>query len=367
MFQKKRIIGKLALILAIIMVLTGLSGCSDDTTSGEITVTDALGRTVTLSATAETAVAIGPGALRLYCYAGDVSALCGIEQIEVDDATGRSYMYANPDLADLTVIGAGGPSNSPDAEKLITADPDVIFTTYVTDEAAADELQEKTGIPVIVLSYGTGAPFSDGIYDSLTAIGVAMGTEEQAEKVVAYLQDCAADLDTRTANIADEDKVTVYYGAQSYKGTHGIESTTGGYGLFAALNTESVVDTADISGYVMLDKEQLLEWDPDVIFIDLGGLSLVQEDYDENPEYYEALTAFTSGNVYSQLPYNYYSANVDIAIIDAYYMGMVLYPDEFSDIDLEDKAAEIFETLLGVDVYDEYVSDFGPLSALTFN
>ena len=37
----------------------------------------------------------------------------------------------------------------------------------------------------------------------------------------------------------------------------------------------------------------------------------------------------------------YYSTNIDTVIANAYYIGKVLYPDEFRDIDPAEKADEI--------------------------
>ena len=37
---------------------------------------------------------------------------------------------------------------------------------------------------------------------------------------------------------------------------------------------------------------------------------------------------------------------------DAYYVGKVLYPEEFSDVDIAQKTDEIFEMMLGVKFYD---------------
>lgn len=364
--MKKRVLRVMSVILILSILFSGITGCTDNSSDGDLVVTDMLGREVTISGDVETAICIGPGTLRLYTYVADVDKLCGVEQIELDNPIGRPYTMVYTQLSELTVIGPGGPANSPDAEKLLTVEPDIIFSTYAKEAVAADELQEKTGVPVVAVSYGTTAPFDETLNASLKLIGTVMGTEERAEEVVAFINSCKDDLNARTSDIPETDKVSVYYGAQSYKGTHGIESTTGGYALFAAINTQSVVDQEGISGYVMLDKEQLLEWDPEVIFVDLGGIGLVSEDRAENPSYYKALSAFETGNTYSQLPYNYYSANIDVAIIDAYYMGMVLYPEVFSDITIAEKASEIFETMLGEDVYEQMVTDFGPLDRLTF-
>ena len=102
-----------------------------------ITITDMMGREVTLDAPATSVIAIGPGALRLYVYAGNLDYVVGVEQMETGKVSGKPYMLANPDLATLPVIGQGGPNNAPDPEKILTVAPDVIFSTYSTDAASS--------------------------------------------------------------------------------------------------------------------------------------------------------------------------------------------------------------------------------------
>ena len=51
--------------------------------SAEITVTDLIGREITVTpGSYQRVVCIGAGALRLYSYIGDVSLLCGVEDID---------------------------------------------------------------------------------------------------------------------------------------------------------------------------------------------------------------------------------------------------------------------------------------------
>lgn len=360
------------LILMFLILVLILTGCTQNTSatlgdSEEIVITDMLGRKVTLTSTDNTAVALGPGALRLYCYVANTDDLVGIEQLEIDNPIGRPYMMANPALVDLPIIGQGGPANAPDPEKLITASPDVIFTMYNSDAAAVDELQSKTGIPVIALTYGQTEAFDPDLDKSLSIIGQVMGEEERAQEVIDFFAQCKEDLNDRTKDIADEDKATVYLGSQSMRGTHGIESTSGNYSLFNVVNAINVVDLEGISEYVMLDKEKLLDMDPEYIFIDIAGLSIVMEDFNSNAEYYNGLSAFKNGKVYSQLPYNYYYTNIDVAICDAYYIGKIIYPDKFADIDIQTKADEIFEFLVGKEIYDDLANDFhGGFMQLTF-
>jgi iron complex transport system substrate-binding protein len=329
-----------------------------------VTVTDLLGREVSIPAEVTRVIAIGPGALRLYVYAGDPDYVVGVEQMEASSPTGRPYMLANPDLAELPIIGQGGPNNAPDAERILTVRPDVIFSTYATEASVADELQAKTGIPVVVISYGHsgfGATdlFAQDVPDSLELIGQVIGDSAKAQAAVDFLNQALEDLATRTGEIPDADKPTVYVGGLGARGTHGIESTQGNYSLLNAIHAKNVVDETGQSGSIMIDKEKLLAWDPDLIFIDQGGFAAVLEDYQKNPTLYESLSAVKNGQVYAQLPYNYYNTNIDTAIADAYYLGAVLYPEAFADIDPAEKADEVYEALVGTPVYAQMAEDSG--------
>ena len=359
--MKKR---TLCLIIVIVLLLSVISGCGQGVSGEEkndasdYVITDLLGREVTIPGDAETFVAIGPGCLRLYCYVADVSKLVGIEELELSGISNRPYMAANDELISLDIIGAGGPANAPDAEKLLVAGPDVIFSLYNADVATVDELQQKTDIPVVALSYGETEMFDQVINQSLELIGKVTGNEERADEVIEYFAQLKDDLATRVKGIQPADKPLAYMGCMGMRGTHGIESTTGNFSIFSAIGVRNAVDEAGISDYVMLDKEKLLEMDPDYIFLDGAGLSLVYEDYAENAEFYNGLQAFKNGNVYMHMPYNYYYTNIGVAIADSYYIGSILYPDEFSDIDPAAKFDEIVTKLLGEATYSKMAQTF---------
>ena len=80
----------IALLLAMVMAL-GLVGCGgktpdaapdpepDQSTDGAVTVTDMIGREVTvIPGSYQRVVCIGAGALRIYSYVGDAALLCGV-------------------------------------------------------------------------------------------------------------------------------------------------------------------------------------------------------------------------------------------------------------------------------------------------
>ncbi|ASJ09717.1 hypothetical protein A3L11_01605 [Thermococcus siculi] len=348
------------LALFLVFLVVAVSGCMGSTQTAEagkdtVTVTDALGRTVEVPAKVTKVVAAGPGALRLLVYLNASDMVVGVEDFEKRYSFGRPYIIAHPELKDLPSIGPGGPGKLPDFEALINLKPDVIFLTYV-DEKTADEIEEKTGIPVVVLSYGRLATFEDEeLFRSIELAGKILGKEKRAGEVVEFIKSVQADLVKRTEGVEPK---RAYVGGIGYKGAHGIESTDGSYPPFRVVHADNVAKELG-DGHHMIDKEKLLEWEPDYIFIDEGGLKLTLDDYSKNPDFYNSLKAVKNGNVYGILPFNFYTTNIGTALADAYYIGKVLYPGRFEDVDPAKKADEIYAFLVGKPVYGEMAAQFG--------
>ncbi|WP_292460946.1 iron ABC transporter substrate-binding protein [Methanothermococcus sp.] len=367
----KKIMG----LLTIIIVAVGFCGCMEQTTKKttanenieKTKITDMLGREVEVPKEVNKIVCVGPGCLRLITYLNATDKVVGVEDAEKKwSIYGRPYRIAHPELAKLPTIGQGGPNPKPNPEELIKVKPDVLLACYITEEQAND-LQQKTGIPVVVLSYGQLATFNnEDLFDSIELAGKILDKEERAKEVVKFIKDCQTDLNERTKNISDDKKPTVYVGGIGFKGIHGIDSTQCNYPPFMAVNAKNVVDELNKEGHVFITKEQLLKWNPDIIFVDEGGIKLVREDYNKNPEYYNSLKAFKDGNVYGLLPYNYYTTNIGTALADAYYVGKVIYPDEFKDINPEQKADEIYTFLVGKPVYNTMKEKLGGFEKLEF-
>ncbi len=352
---------KLVLFLLVIFALS-LAGCTQkqETKVDVVKITDTIGREVEVPKKVERVVAIGPGALRLVVYLNASDMVVGVEDAETSwPAMGRPYRMAHPEFAKLPVIGKGGPSPTPNAEAIAAVKPDVIFACYF-DASRADALQEQTGIPVVVLSYGELGNFkAKEIYDSLRVAGKILGREERAEKIIDFIESTYSDLSNRVKDVPDEEKPSVFVGAIGFKGGHGIESTQCNFPPFMAVKARNVACEAGKSGPFFIDKEQLLQWDPDIIFLDENNLHLVLTDYKKSPEVYRSLKAFKNGEIYGILPFNYYTTNIETAIADAYFIGKVLYPTKFADVDPAKKANEIFKFFVGKELYAEMEENYG--------
>ena len=324
---------------------------------GTRTVTDALGREVEIPSVVDAIVPLG-NAPRMVAYLGVADMVVGIGECETADSPIKAYAYVNEKnwsgLPNCGTDAMGETAYYP--EEIITAAPDVILCTYTED--AANDIQKQTGIPVVAVSQGT--LFDEDYDEALRILGEVCGVSDRAEELIAYIKQCLEDLETRTESIPDENKPSVLGAAATFKGSHGIEGVYSNYPVFAEIAAKDMaVGISDTVGGLLVDKEQILSWNPDMIFLDYSGVELVREDYAENPDYYQQLKAFTDGNVYQWPNSTWHWSNVEIPLVSAYYTAMLLYPDAFSDVDFEEKASEIFDMFLGEPDYLSVLEDAG--------
>lgn len=323
------------------------------------TITDALGREVTVPATVEKIIPLG-NTPRMITYLGLADKVVGIGDCEIAESPLQAYAYVNRELwKDLPIVGSdsmGETSYYP--EELIQAAPDVIVCTYGLD--TVQDIERQTGLPVVAVT--DASLFTPEYEDSLRILGEVCGVSERAEAVVEFINTCIADLRARTENIPDDDKPSILAAAATFKGSHGIEGVYSNYAVFDVISvndvTRGMTDTG-VAGGLLVDKEQILAWDADLIFLDYSGVELVRQDMAENPDFYTQLRAFRNGNVYQCPNSTWHWSNVEIPLVSAYYMGSLLYPEAFADVDFEAKAAEIFEFFLGQPDYLNTLAEAG--------
>ena len=355
----------LALILSILMMGSLLTGYAEPASAESATtrvITDVFGREVEIPLEVYTCAALGSAA-RLIVYAGGVDSIVGATEMELRGDPGMPYAYANREhFAACGAVASGGSGNADYAEALVELNPDVVFYQD-SDTVAMEDLAKKTGLPVIGV-YGD-AFNSHYLVDSITLIGDILGTSEHADAVAEAITGWVTELNDRTKDIPDEDKPTVYPGAVSWSGGHGFTGTYVGYAPLEAINAINLADQLDASDGVEVSMEQILEWDPDIIFLNPGNMNLVNEDYAANGAAIDSLRAVQDGRVYAQVNFNYYWCNMELAIVDSFYAGSIIYPDAFSDVDFNEKAEEIFNTMIGMDYLDVLDANgygFGPIT-----
>jgi iron complex transport system substrate-binding protein len=358
--MKPRQIWTIALLIG---VFFGLMVERASTAGETVSVTDQTRRQVSVPKNPTRIIGLGPGALRLILYLEGKNKVVGVEDMEKQNPTTRPYWIAHSDLGRLPSIGPGGPSGinkEPDLEKVLAVKPEVIFITYM-DREKAESLQKKIGIPVVALHFGPFASFDEKFYESLRLAGKILHKQERAEALIRYIENTRKDLGKRVEKVGEGRKPLVYVGGVGFRGTQGIESTEIGYFPFDWVKAKSAAKAEGAAGHIFVDREKLLAWNPDIIFLDSGGLGRIREDYEKKPTFYQGLKAFRQRKVYTLHAFNWYTTNVETVLIDAYAVGKVLYPKEFQDIRLEKKADEVYTFFLGRPIFREMEKHQGNL------
>lgn len=348
MGKRTRMLG----MLLVVCMATGMTACgtknSEKENDGTRTIVDGMNREVEIPEEVDSIVCLNVTSLRYTCYMQAEDLVVGVEDYEQKQSITRPYNYINYDkFKDLPIVGNNGEHY---IEEIITADPDVIMMSSLGN-CDADDVQKKTGIPVVVIP-GSDQMMDENVYETFKIMGEVYDKEDRAEELINYLEDVKKDLDSRTKEIPEEEKETVYVGGVSFKGAHGFEGTEANYAPFSAIYAKNLANETDQKGAFNIDLEQVLAWNPEVLFVDFNGMELINQHYQENPDFYKQLKAVQEGKVYSQISFRSSATNLDMALADTYYAGTVLYPEKFADVDPAEKADEIFEKLLGEKFYD---------------
>ncbi len=329
-------------------------------------ITDAGLRIVNIPQKIDRIICSGPGSLRLITYFDAQDLVVAVDDMETKKRKfdARPYFLANPQFKELPVFG--GFRGYDDPEKILGLKnfPQVIFKTYATMGYDPVELEQKTGIPVVILEYGDLFKNRKKFFNALNIIGQVLQKKSRAKELITFFNAHITELENRTKEFAN--KKTCFIGGIAFKGPHGFQSTEPSYPPFQFINAKNIASTGDMTGksfhHSNFSKEKILQADPDILFLDLSTLQM-GEDHGglhelKNDPVYKGLTAVTTNNVYGVLPYNWYTQNFGSILADAWYIGKILYPDRFADTDPEKKADDIYEFLVSKPVFDSMNSLF---------
>ncbi|WP_296907903.1 ABC transporter substrate-binding protein [Marvinbryantia sp.] len=332
----------------------------------EITITDMIGREVSVTpGSYERVVCVGAGALRMYSYIGDVNLLCGVEDIdnttleerpEMFDSVARPYVLAYEEVfSTLSSCGVGGPmAQAAEAEKILSCEPDIVISEF-EDVEKEDALQEQLGVPVITLKAGSKGVFDEAFSGSMELLGVLFGEEERAEELIAYVEAEAAEITSRTADIAEEDKPAVYICGLGNWGTTDHLMTAENFVSLNIANVKNVLSGTGMEGIQPIEEEKFVELgeDMDIIIMDAAAVKNIIPLYQEDPTMFDTCKAWNNGEVYLEMAYNAYYTNFEIALCNSWFVAKTVYPELFEDVDMMEKTNEITNMFLGQELAEE--------------
>ena len=233
-------IRKLVSLILSAMMLLSLTGAAAE---GGVTVTDMMGREVTLTQPATRIVAL---------TASDCEILCALGA--EDTLVGRGEYCDYPEsILDVPAVQSGAETN---IEQIIALEPQVVLMSAMAQDKDQVDALEKAGIQVVV----SNAQDIAGVYTAIRLIGALMGRDAQAEAIMADMQATFDDIAAKSENTGK----TVYFEVSPLEyglWTAGKNTFMGELAAMCGLTNAF----ADVDGWAQISEEQVLERDPDYI------------------------------------------------------------------------------------------------------
>lgn len=245
--------------LSFLLALTLLTGACAPVTSfaltatpAAITLTDGLGRTVTLAAPAQKIVSIAPSSTEILFAIGAGPQVIGRDQ-------NSDYPEEAKKLAD---IGGSDMYNKLNTELILSMNPDLVLAANITPPEQIKAL-EDLGVTVFMLPNPTDL---DGMYANLRTAAKLTGREAQSETLISSLQTRVKAVEDKLANAPE--KPLVFY---EINGTDTQAPWTSGPGTFIdtliAMAGGRNIGASLKDPWSQISLEELVRQDPDMIVL----------------------------------------------------------------------------------------------------
>lgn len=358
MFRLTSVKKQACLWLVLLFIIILVSGCGTEQGPTEAendiketrTFVDDAGRTVTVPVEINKTFSTSPvGSIMVYTLAPDKLVGWNFEFLPADAE------YLLPQYRTLPNLGGWYAKSTCNVEELLKIHPDVLLSMGVINDTAlsqAEEIQEQTGIPVVLID--TGIKNLDKAYAKL---GDLLGEEARAEELAAYCHRAVNEIAGTAAQIPAEKRVTVYYA----EGPKGLQTDPKGSQHTEVLDLVGGINVADVvmkggMGMTDVSLEQVLAWNPDVILsrsAEQGGaINAILTD-----SKWQQIEAVKNNRVYliPDSPFCWFdrppSAN---RIIGVQWLANLLYPETF-DLDMKTEIKEFYSLFYHLDLSDQQV------------
>lgn len=314
------------------------------------TVTDQLGRQVTLPDHITRAVVLQHQTLNLLVQLNAGDDIVGVLS-SWKKQLGPQFVRFMPAIENLPTPGDLTQVN---IESLLALHPQVVFVANYAPQGMIQQIQ-NAGVPVVAISLRQDAAgekskmnptmaneeqaYNDGLKQGIRLIGEVVERQSQAEALIDYTFAARAEANAPVAGIPENQWVRVYM-ANPDLNTYGAGKYTGLMMKHAgALN----VAAATVKGARQVSLEQVLQWNPEVIFVQDRYPQVVKQI--ENDPQWQAIDAVKNHRVWLMPEYAKawgYPMPEALAIGELW-MAKKLYPSRYRNVDVDAKAQDYYQ------------------------
>ena len=272
-----------ALLLTACATATPTPTLEPTQTTAVPTLTDGLGRSVTLPAPAERVISLSPSNTEILYAVGAGEALIARDE------------FSNYPAEAAGLPSIGGSMSDYNLEEIVKLEPDLILAAEINTPELVKSL-EDLGLTVYYLSNPTDL---DGMYELLRQTATLVGTSEQTETLIASLQTRVTAVQEALATVKTQPKV--FY---ELDGSDASAPWTSGPGTFMDTLIQSAggqnVASDLSSGWAQISQEALLVANPDFIVLGDAAYGVTAEQVSARPGW-GAIQAVKTGAIY---PFN---------------------------------------------------------------
>lgn len=314
------------------------------------TLTDQTGREVTLPDRVNRVVVLQHQTLNLLVQLNAADDVVGVmsswkKQLGPAFARFMPAIEGLPTPGDLTQVNI---------ESLLALHPQAVFVANYAPQAMIQQIQ-NAGIPVVAVSLRQDADgeknkmnpsmadeeqaYSEGLKQGIRLIGEVVNRQAEAEELIRYTYSARAQANAPVADIPDDQRVRVYM-ANPDLNTYGSGKYTGLMMKHAgALN----VAAASVKGARQVSLEQVLQWNPQVIFVQDRYPEVVKQ-ITSDPQW-QGIDAVKNHRVWLMPEYAKawgYPMPEALAIGELW-MAKKLYPSRYSTVDVDARAQDYYQ------------------------
>lgn len=322
----------------------------------ERTFTDQIGRQVTVPDTVDRVVVLQHQTLNLLVQMNATDKIVGV-MANWKQQLGDGYARLAPEL---TTKAALGDLTHVDAEKLIALHPQVVFVTNYAPQEMIDKIS-SLGISVVAISLRHDAvgeqakmnptmtdeeqAYDQGLREGITLIGDIVNKPDEAKALIAATDEGRKMVSDRLKDIPEDQRVRAYM-ANPELTTYGSGKYTG---LMMAHAGALNVAASTIKGFKQVAMEQVIAWNPQVIFVQDRYPKVVDEIL-QSPQW-QVIDAVKSHRVYLMPDYaKAWGYPMPEAMgIGELWMAKKLYPQKFQDIDMRKVANDWYQRFYRTD------------------
>lgn len=313
-------------------------------------VTDQLGRQVTIPDKVGRVVVLQHQTLNLLVQLDATDDIVGVLN-NWKKQLGEGYARLAPSLENKAQVGD---LTSVNLESLVALHPQVVFVTHYAPQEMIDQISQ-TGIAVIAISLREDAKdqagklnptltdedkaYDDGLKKGIRLIGEVVNRQKQAQALINYTFSQRQRVSQRLKDIPADQRIRAYM-ANPELTTYGSGKYTG---LMMAHAGAINVAAATVKGFKKVALEQVIAWDPQVIFVQDRYPDVVDRIY-QDPKW-QTIDAVKHHRVYLMPEYAKawgYPMPEALAIGELW-MARKLYPQKFTDINMQKQADDYYQ------------------------